>query len=95
MKNFNGCEDFRTENGSSQGQNPALTGLVVPSWNLHEDKAGGVVPDVTYSPNSAQIRQSRPDSGLDFQVKALETFRVLPLRLEEDRDTSLRRNTPS
>jgi len=29
--NLNGFEDFRTENGSSQGQNLALTGLFVPS----------------------------------------------------------------
>ena len=27
---FNNCEGFRTENGSSQGQNLALTGLCVP-----------------------------------------------------------------
>ena len=29
---LNGFKDLRTENGSSQGQNPALTGLFVPSW---------------------------------------------------------------
>ena len=29
--NLNGVQDFRTENGSSQGQNLALTGLIVPS----------------------------------------------------------------
>ena len=28
------------------------------------------------------IRQSRPHSGLDFQVKDLETFELLPLRSE-------------
>ena len=28
---LNGCQDFRTENGSSQGQNLALTVLYVPS----------------------------------------------------------------
>jgi len=27
----------------------------------------------------AHIRQSRPDSGLGFQVKVLETFRFFPL----------------
>ena len=31
VDNFNGFKDFRTENGSSQGQNLALTGLFVPS----------------------------------------------------------------
>ena len=31
--------------------------------------------------NSAQIRQSRPDSGLGFQGKALETFLVVPSSL--------------
>ena len=29
--NLNSCQDFRTENGSSQGQNLSLTGLFVPS----------------------------------------------------------------
>ena len=28
--------------------------------------------------NSAQIRQSGPDSGPDFQVKALKTFQAVP-----------------
>ena len=26
----------------------------------------------------AHIRQSRPDSGLNFQIKVLETFSVVP-----------------
>jgi hypothetical protein len=30
----------------------------------------------------AHIRQSRPDSGLGFQAKVLETFKVFPLRSE-------------
>ena len=29
----------------------------------------------------AHIRQSRPDSGFDFQVKFLETFKVVPFSL--------------
>ena len=29
-----------------------------------------------------QIRQARPDSGLGFQVKSLESFREFPLRSE-------------
>ena len=29
----------------------------------------------------AHIRQSRPDSGLDFKVRALKTFGVVPLSL--------------
>jgi len=33
--NLNGCKDVRAENGSSQGQNPALTGLAVPSSVKH------------------------------------------------------------
>ena len=32
--------------------------------------------------NSAHIRQSGPDSGLGFQVKGRETFKVFPLRSE-------------
>jgi len=31
MQTLPGYKDFRTENGSSQGQNLALTGLCVPS----------------------------------------------------------------
>jgi len=31
--------------------------------------------------NMAHTRQSRPDSGLDFQVKVLTTFRVVPSSL--------------
>ena len=31
VKNRVGFKDFRTENGSGQGQNPVLTGLSVPS----------------------------------------------------------------
>ena len=31
--------------------------------------------------NSAHIRQSRPDSGLVFQVKVLETLEAVPLAL--------------
>ena len=39
-----GEEDFRTEDGSSQGQNLALTGLIVPRWldssfPLHNSRA--------------------------------------------------------
>jgi len=30
----------------------------------------------------AHIRQSRPDSGLGFQVKVLKTFQVVPSSLE-------------
>jgi len=30
--NLNGFRDFRTENGSSQGRNLALTGVCVASW---------------------------------------------------------------
>ena len=32
--------------------------------------------------NMASIRQSRPDSGLGFQVKALKNFLVVPSSLE-------------
>ena len=30
----------------------------------------------------AHVRQSRPDSGLGFQIKVLETFLVVPSSLE-------------
>ena len=30
----------------------------------------------------AHVRQSRPDAGLGFQVEGLNTFQVVPLRLE-------------
>ena len=32
--------------------------------------------------NMAHTKQSRPYSGIGFQVKALETFNVFPLRSE-------------
>ena len=34
------------------------------------------------SANMAHIRQSRPDSGLDFQAKSLQPLKVFPLRSE-------------
>ena len=30
----------------------------------------------------AHIRQSKPDSGLEFQVEVLQTFQIPPLRSE-------------
>jgi len=35
--------------------------------------------------NMAHIRQSRPDSGLGVQVKAIETFQVVPSSFESGR----------
>ena len=37
----------------------------------------------------AHIRQSRPDSGLDFQVKILKTFKVDPSSLGIGKDRNL------
>ena len=37
----------------------------------------------------AQVRQSRPDSGLGFQVKVLETFQGVPLFSEAARRCAL------
>ena len=37
--------------------------------------------------NSAHIRQSRPDYGLDFQVKVHELFQVAPFLLKSERTT--------
>ena len=34
--------------------------------------------------NMARVRQSRPDSGLGFQVKVLETFQVVSSSLGND-----------
>ena len=34
--------------------------------------------------NVAQMRQTRPDSGLSFQTKVLKPFNLLPLRLEAE-----------
>ena len=39
-------------------------------WLPEEEKA-------VYA-NSGSVRESRPDSGLDFHVKVLETFQVVP-----------------
>ena len=42
-------------------------------------------PTIWYNPrcraNAAHVRQSRPDSGLGFQVDALKTFQVVPFSL--------------
>jgi len=35
--------------------------------------------------NMAHVRRSRPDSGLDFLVKVLATFQVVPSSLESGR----------
>ena len=35
--------------------------------------------------NAAQTRQTRPDSGLDFQAKVLKTFKSFPFRSEAER----------
>ena len=37
---------------------------------------------VRFFTNSAQIRQSRPDSGLGFQVKVRKTCLAVPSRLD-------------
>jgi len=39
---------------------------------------------VLYGTYMAHIRQPRPDSGLGFQVKVLETFQVVPSLLGSD-----------
>jgi hypothetical protein len=41
----------------------------------------GLLSGVSYPANLAHIRQSRPDSGLGFQVKVLQTFQVVPSSL--------------
>ena len=45
--NLNGFKDFRTENGSSQGQNLALTGSFVLSWL----DSGPLLTDKSKPPN--------------------------------------------
>jgi len=37
----------------------------------------------------AHMRQSRPDAGLDFQVKVSKTFEVVPSLLRSGRDHNL------
>ena len=48
--------------------------------NVSHEGGGRVQnPELVRCPaNMAQIRQSRPDSGLDFQVEVLKTFCVVP-----------------
>ena len=38
-------------------------------------------PNFRCRANSAHIRQSRPDSGLDLHLKVLKTFQVVPFSL--------------
>jgi len=44
-------------------------------------------PDEILIPDMAHTRQSRPDSGLDFQVKVLKTFLSCPLFARKRRKT--------
>ena len=45
-------------------------------------------------PNLAHIRQSRPDSGLGFQVKVLKIFQDVPSSLESGRKMYRMQTTP-
>jgi len=49
--NLNGCKAFRAENGSSQGQNLALTGLFVRSL-LDSGQAHNLSSTIAYGPTS-------------------------------------------
>jgi hypothetical protein len=43
----------------------------------------------------AHIRQSRPDSGLDIQVKVLNTYELFPFRLEAALCSKIAKGNPS
>ena len=43
-----------------------------------------LVPGFRCQENLAHVRQSRPDSGLDFEVKALELFQNVASQLGSD-----------
>jgi len=82
----------------SQGQNLAWTVLYVPyslkaAFPKSCASSSSISPGTTTlsvssvlpycsRPNMAHRRQSRPDSGLDFQVKVLKSFKSFPLRSE-------------
>ena len=84
-----------SENGSTQDQNVALTVVHVPS-SLDSGPNVAICPhtagwwSMTHRcrANMAHTRQSRLESGLGFQVKVLETFKVSPLRSNADVKTS-------
>ena len=46
-----------------------------------------IEPKSRCRPNMAHIRQSRPDSGLGFQVKFVKTFQVVPFALGSGKST--------
>ena len=51
-------------------------------------------PQQTRCANIAHIRQSRPDSGLDFHVKGIQTNKAFPLRSESAPSDRLRACAP-
>ena len=80
--------DIGTENGPCQRQNLVLTVLVVPSsldsghsqaWS-HGSQGGSqrrcAAPPFRCLANLAHIRQSSPDPGLSFHVKALKSSKL-------------------
>ena len=79
---FNHVKDFHTENGSSQGQNLALTGLFVLSWLgsgwtfsilwIHSSK---VSIWRRASPSSPTLERALQASGVRFRTTALRTSR--------------------
>ena len=44
--------------------------------------------------NMAHIRQTRPDSGLDFQLQVLETFQAIPPHVEAGCSGAMYRSQP-
>jgi len=58
--------------------------MVVLGWLAVSYERGTPVWVSRCQVNSARVRQSRPDSGLDLQVKVLKPFKLFPLRSEVD-----------
>ena len=61
----------------------ALNGNLVK--RIHPGKRTRLVDQDRFQANMAHIRQSRPDSGLGFQVKGLVTFQAVPSSLGSGR----------
>ena len=67
--NRHGFEDLRTKNGSSQGQNLALTGLFFSrsrysnKWNRHVEEGFFVMTQLRLEAGPSYPRRARPEAG--------------------------------
>ena len=59
-------------------------GVFLPAGHCHNLALTVVYVAYSYGSGTPHIRQPRPDSGLSFPVKVLETFKGVPSSLNSD-----------